>query len=103
MYQTAGSNMVKCIAQCMKKPLITKELNGIAIKQTLDYQATDNDEVEDLYQLLKDIQVPYQLPYPLSYLLSYRRDILRLKGSLVGRLSQVIKGFVLRMFVRDLD
>jgi diphthine-ammonia ligase len=59
MYQTAGSNMVKFIAHCMIKPLITRELTGIAIKQSLDYQTTENDEVEDLYQLLKEIKVPY--------------------------------------------
>jgi diphthamide synthase (EF-2-diphthine--ammonia ligase) len=108
MYQTAGSNMVKFIAQCMMKPLVVRELNGTAIKQSLDYQTTENDEVEDLYQLLKDIKVLPLFPfifrvYAYCDFWGFRRSILRLKVSLAGQSSQVIKDFVLKMFVNDLD
>lgn len=54
MYQTVGSEMIAAIADCMNLPLIMKEITGKSINQNLEYNQTDNDEVEDLYILLKE-------------------------------------------------
>lgn len=100
MYQTAGYNMLKYIAICMNKPLITKELSGCAIQQSLDYQETNHDEVEDLYQLLKEIKVETVYNSCIESYLS-RKSIQVLKVSPVGQSSQAIKGIEWKMFVKD--
>lgn len=54
MYQTVGSEMAEAIAESMNLPLVIKEITRKAINQELEYKQTDNDEVEDLYELLKE-------------------------------------------------
>ena len=34
-----------------------REILGKAMLQSLNYEVTENDEVEDLFQLLKDVKV----------------------------------------------
>jgi diphthine-ammonia ligase len=57
MYQSAGYNMVPLIAECIGVPLICRELSGSAVTQSLDYEVTSLDEVEDLFELLKSVKV----------------------------------------------
>jgi diphthine-ammonia ligase len=57
MYQSAAYNAIPQLAQCLGVPLIRRALAGIAVLQTLDYEKTTNDEVEDLYELLLEVKV----------------------------------------------
>jgi diphthine-ammonia ligase len=57
MYQSAAFNLVPFIAQCLDVPLIRYPLSGSALVQSLDYEVTPCDEVEDLFVLLKDVKV----------------------------------------------
>lgn len=57
MYQSAAYNTIPFLAECLDVPLIRRPLTGSAILQTLDYEMTTADEVEDLYELLKEVKV----------------------------------------------
>ena len=57
MYQSAGHVVIGSIADCLGVPLVRREIRGLAVQQELHYAPTENDEVEDLYQLLKDVKV----------------------------------------------
>ena len=57
MFQSAGHDAIEALAECMELPLIRKVISGTAIEQNLNYEPKNNDEVENLYQLLKDIKV----------------------------------------------
>ncbi|KAJ2858641.1 hypothetical protein J3B02_000021 [Coemansia erecta] len=59
MYQTVGSSGIKLIAECLSLPLYLQETQGTAITQTLDYQPTENDETEDLFQLLTKVKLQH--------------------------------------------
>jgi uncharacterized protein (TIGR00290 family) len=104
MYQSAGYNMVPLIAQCIGVPLICRELSGSAVTQSLDYEVTSLDEVEDLFELLKLVKVTLTRLFLLpSHLLHFSRKLIqRFKESLVAPSSPTIKDIVLKMFVRDL-
>lgn len=54
MYQTVGSEMAEAIAECMDIPLITREITDKTVNFNLEYVETKNDEVENLFLLLKD-------------------------------------------------
>lgn len=57
MYQTAGHTALPFFEECFGVPLLRRPINGTAVSQKLDYLAlVDNDEVEDLYLLLKDVK-----------------------------------------------
>lgn len=45
------------MAECIGKPLYSRELVGSSVNQDLEYIPTENDEIEDLYELLKEILV----------------------------------------------
>lgn len=56
MYQSVGSNVVKCICDAMNIPLFTREIKGTSKStESIEYSQTEGDEVEDLFLLLKDI------------------------------------------------
>lgn len=57
MYQSAAYNIVPIIAQCLNVPIIRRSLIGHSIIQSLDYNPNKQDEVEDLYELLKEVKV----------------------------------------------
>ena len=57
MYQTVGSEMVDAIAQCLNLPLYKKTLSLKPVNLKLEYEETENDEVEDLFILIKEIKV----------------------------------------------
>ncbi|CAN0217164.1 unnamed protein product, partial [Ectocarpus fasciculatus] len=56
MYQSAAHTAIEAQAECFGKPLIRRELAGRAVNQALQYSLTEDDEVEDLFLLLKDIK-----------------------------------------------
>ncbi|KAK2142335.1 hypothetical protein LSH36_969g00011 [Paralvinella palmiformis] len=56
MYQTVGHHAVDLYAEAMELPLYRRTIEGSSLSQGKDYQLTSNDEVEDLYQLLKQVK-----------------------------------------------
>ena len=59
MYQTVGHHAVDLYAEAMELPLYRRTIEGSSLSQGKDYQLTSNDEVEDLYQLLKQVKVSH--------------------------------------------
>ncbi len=67
MYQTAGSEAVRMqVEECMGVPFHAREIHGRSKNTALVYDTSDkddtsmlHDEVEDLYLLLKEIQMKY--------------------------------------------
>lgn len=59
MYQTVGSEMASAIAECIGLPLIKYSLKNKPVNLSLDYEETNNDEVEDLYPLLCEAKEKY--------------------------------------------
>lgn len=57
MYQSAAFSAIPKQAECLDVPLVRREIMGHAMLQTLNYEATENDETEDLFELLKDVKV----------------------------------------------
>lgn len=54
MYQSVGSEMIEAYAQCMELPLYRRPISGKPINIDYYYESSNaNDEVEDLYELLK--------------------------------------------------
>lgn len=56
MYQYAGNELVRGIAQCLGARLFQRPASGVAANVELAYSETRADEVEDLYQALKELQ-----------------------------------------------
>ena len=57
MYQTVGHNAIDLYAQAMNLPLYRETIQGSSISQGNVYTELEEDEVEDLYRLLKKIKV----------------------------------------------
>ncbi|KPI92630.1 ATP-binding domain-containing protein 4 [Papilio xuthus] len=55
MYQTVGHQGIDLYAEAMGLPLYREVISGVAVDQGKYYNPTENDEVEDLYRLLKRI------------------------------------------------
>jgi diphthine-ammonia ligase len=55
MYQCAGTEIIDAIGEAFELPLLRRPMNGtpVAINSN-SYQPTQGDEVEDLYELLKE-------------------------------------------------
>ncbi|OQV17048.1 Diphthine--ammonia ligase [Hypsibius exemplaris] len=56
MYQTVGHQAISYYAEAMRLPVYRRFISGTPLSQTKDYEATPDDEVEDLYDLLVEIQ-----------------------------------------------
>ena len=56
MYQSVATESTLLIAQCLEKPIIQRTINRKAVNIELDYQPTEDDEVEDLFLLLKEVK-----------------------------------------------
>ena len=54
MYQSVGSELCSSIAKCLEVPYIEKKITGKPINKELSYEETKDDEVEDLFLLIKD-------------------------------------------------
>ena len=57
MFQTVGHHTIDLYAQAMGLPLYRRTLQGGSLSIGADYTTTLNDEVEDLYELLKEVKV----------------------------------------------
>lgn len=57
MYQTVGHNAIDLYAQAMDLPLYRGMIKGSSVNQGKVYKESTQDEVEDLYELLKNIKV----------------------------------------------
>lgn len=55
MFQTVGHDIIDYYAQCLDVPLYRQAIMGHSKNQLLEYSQTNNDEIEDLYQLIKTI------------------------------------------------
>lgn len=62
MYQTVGHQAVALYADAMGLPLYRREILGSAVQLSADYHVTENDEVEDLYQLLAQVKASSIIP-----------------------------------------
>lgn len=63
MYQTVGHNAIDLYAQAMDLPLYRGVIQGSSVDQGKVYKENDQDEVEDLYKLLKNIKVHCTIMY----------------------------------------
>ncbi|KAG5513961.1 hypothetical protein PMAC_000583 [Pneumocystis sp. 'macacae'] len=57
MYQTVGQEVVRLYEQAMNIPFYYEFITGASIDKSLNYFETLNDETEDLYRLLKKVQI----------------------------------------------
>ena len=57
MFQTVGHHAVDMYAEAMGVPLFRRTIEGSSVAQGKDYTETAEDEVEDLYTLLKQVKV----------------------------------------------
>ena len=57
MYQTVGHDVINLYAEAVGLPLFRKVITGKSINTELNYECNEDDEVEDLSKLLKDVQV----------------------------------------------
>ena len=59
MYQSVGMEATPYIAEAMELPLMRRPITGKPLTLDLGYEPTKEDEVEDLYLLLKDVKEKY--------------------------------------------
>ena len=57
MYQTVGHRIIQAYGECMGLPLFRQSIKGTPKQTGMQYQATEEDEVEDLYKLLLRVKV----------------------------------------------
>ena len=57
MYQSAAFNVLPAYSACLGVPMVRQITRGRAVSQSLDYAQTRDDEVEDLYNLLRAVKV----------------------------------------------
>lgn len=57
MYQTVGHMGIEMLAEAMELPLYRKTTSGLTTQKGKNYEPMDDDEVEDLYELLKQVKV----------------------------------------------
>uniref|UniRef100_A0AAG5CXW1 Diphthine--ammonia ligase n=1 Tax=Anopheles atroparvus TaxID=41427 RepID=A0AAG5CXW1_ANOAO len=61
MYQTVGHQGIEKLAQAMELPLYRRMTRGHSINTKGQYEPTEDDEVEDLYELLGQVQREQQI------------------------------------------
>ena len=57
MYQTVGHMGIEMLAEAMELPLFRKTTSGLTTQKGKNYEPTADDEVEDLFELLKQVKV----------------------------------------------
>ncbi|XP_028417440.1 diphthine--ammonia ligase-like [Dendronephthya gigantea] len=55
MYQTVGHDAIELYSEAMDLPLFRRTIQGSPVEQGKDYIVNNEDEVEDLYELLKEV------------------------------------------------
>ncbi|CRK99013.1 CLUMA_CG012131, isoform A [Clunio marinus] len=61
MYQTVGHMGIEMLAEAMELPLYRKTTSGLTTQKGKIYEPTEDDEVEDLYELLKQVKDEMQI------------------------------------------
>lgn len=56
MYQSVGHNVVAAYGECMDLPLYRRPIRGTPRNLEYDYEVTADDEVECLYELLREVK-----------------------------------------------
>lgn len=56
MFQTVGHDVIDFYSQCVDVPLFRQPITGTSSNVALEYLQTDDDEIEDLYLLLKKVK-----------------------------------------------
>ncbi|RVD93120.1 PP-loop ATPase [Tubulinosema ratisbonensis] len=74
MYQTVGKEVIQAYSQCLNVPLFVKESKCLAKNTDLNYKPTNEDEVEDLFFVLKEIPLDYQAVSSGAILSSYQKN-----------------------------
>lgn len=72
MYQTVGHQGIELYAEAMGLPLFRWPTQGVALLQEQVYTPTPEDEVEDLFHLLKKIKVCSSWPCGIGLLVASR-------------------------------
>lgn len=62
MYQTVGHEAIELYAEALALPLYRRTIQGSSLNTGKNYSKTDGDEVEDLYELLRLVQVGVSNP-----------------------------------------
>ena len=62
MFQTVGHQGIEFIGEAMGLPLYREATSGQSKMQEKNYQPTEDDEVEDLFRLLKRVKVFKKAP-----------------------------------------
>ena len=57
MFQTVGHHAIDMYAEATGIPLYRRTIEGSSVAREKDYRETADDEVEDLYTLLKQVKV----------------------------------------------
>ena len=61
MYQSVGHELIEAYTQCMRLPLFRRAISGSSRVTSMDYAPSADDEVEDLYELLRDVMKSCQV------------------------------------------
>jgi len=56
MYQSVGHDVIDAYSQCMDLPLYRRPIHGTPKNLGYEYAPTEDDEVEDLYELIKEVK-----------------------------------------------
>jgi diphthine-ammonia ligase len=59
MFQTVGHEIIQSYSELLNLPLFRREITGGSIELERNYIKNSNDEVEDLYELLKTVKDKY--------------------------------------------
>lgn len=56
MYQSVGHDVIGAYAECMELPLYRREISGTPKNLGYGYERTEEDEVEDLFELIREVK-----------------------------------------------
>lgn len=59
MYQTVGKELAGLLEECTGVPIKRRRILGSSINTSLSYDCTARDEVEDMYEAIKEMQAEY--------------------------------------------
>lgn len=59
MFQYVGNHIVKDIAECLGVPLVQIKTLGVSLNKEIEYTKKEGDEIEDLFEALKQMHKQY--------------------------------------------
>lgn len=74
MYQTVGKEIIEAYSECFGVPLFIKKSKCEAKNTEMIYNPTEDDEVEDLYNFLRDLPVNFEAVSSGAILSSYQKN-----------------------------